>query len=159
MNEHMLDIRFSSALKALLYLAATAEQDPADPPTSSSAQLAEVLATNASLVRKLLVPLVHGGLIESTKGRAGGARLAKPAEDITLAEIYRCTVGDKPLWACRPDSAASCDVTAHTAEFFGRLSADTERAVLDVLGSRTLADSLAEVRTLDTPAASPETAR
>ncbi|MCR3722884.1 MULTISPECIES: RrF2 family transcriptional regulator [Prauserella salsuginis group] len=159
MNEHVLDIRFSSALKALLYLAVTAEQDPADPPTSSSAQLAEVLATNASLVRKLLVPLVHGGLVESTKGRAGGARLAKPAEEITLAEIYRCSIGDKPLWACRPDTAASCEVTANTAEFFSRLSADTEEAVLNVLGSRTLADSLAEVRALDVTAAAPGTAR
>ncbi|GAA1226634.1 Rrf2 family transcriptional regulator [Prauserella halophila] len=153
MNEHVLDIRFSSALKALLYLAATAERDPADPPTSSSAQLADVLATNASLVRKLLVPLVQGGLVESTKGRTGGARLAKPAEEVTLAEIYRCSVGDKPLWACRPDVAASCEVTANTAEFFSRLSADTEQAVLDVLGSRTLADSLAEVRALGETAA------
>ncbi|MBB3050844.1 Rrf2 family transcriptional repressor of oqxAB [Prauserella isguenensis] len=147
MNEHVLDIRFSSALKAMLYLAATAEQDPADPPTSSSAQLADILATNPSLVRKLLVPLVHGGLVESTKGRTGGARLARPAHEITLAEIYRCSVGDKPLWACRPDTA-SCEATANTEEFFSRLNADTEQAVLGVLGGRTLADSLAEVRAL-----------
>ncbi|KID31637.1 RrF2 family transcriptional regulator [Prauserella rugosa] len=160
----MLDIRFSSALKAMLYLAVAAERDAPDPsahqspeqhsPTLSSAQLAEVLGTNPSLVRKLLVPLVRAGLVESTKGRAGGARLAKPASQITLAEIYRCSVGDKPLWACRPDGAASCEVTANTAEFFSRLSADTEDAVLDVLGRRTLADSLAEVRSLgsQTPA-------
>lgn len=148
MKEHMLDIRFSSALKAMLYLAATAEPAPTDPPTSSSAQLAQILETNPSFVRKLLAPLAHDGLVESTKGRAGGARLARPAGEITLAEIYRCSVGDKPLWACRPDGAASCEVTANTAEFFCRLSADTEEAVLGVLGGRTLADGLAEVRAL-----------
>ena len=61
----MLDIRFSSALKAMLFLAAAAEQGS---PTLSSAQLAEGLGTNPSLVRKLLVPLARGGLVVSTKG-------------------------------------------------------------------------------------------
>ncbi|OLT49023.1 Rrf2 family transcriptional regulator [Saccharomonospora sp. CUA-673] len=143
----MLDIRFSSALKAMLYLACAAdESDGTEPATSSSAQLAEVLDTNPSLVRKLLVPLVRAGLVESTKGRAGGARLARPASEITLAEIYRCSVDDKPLWACRPDGDARCDVTGNTAEFFSRLNAEAEDAVLGVLGDRTLADGLAEVR-------------
>lgn len=140
----MLDIRFSSALKAMLFLAVAAEGEES---TLSSAQLADGLHTNPSLVRKLLVPLLHGGLVESSKGRSGGTRLARPASEITLAEIYSCSVGDKPLWACRPDGATpSCEVTANAAEYFTRLIADTEHAVLDVLEGRTLADSVAELR-------------
>ncbi|MEU6646880.1 Rrf2 family transcriptional regulator [Saccharomonospora sp. NPDC046836] len=141
----MLDIRFSSALKALLLLAVAAEDGS---PILSSAQLAEGLNTNPSLVRKLLVPLVRAGLVESAKGRAGGARLARPAQDITLAEIYRCSVGDKPLWACRPEGEHVCLVTAHTGEYFARLTEQAEQAVLGALGDQTLADSLRELRSI-----------
>ena len=146
----MLDIRFSSALKAMLFLAAAAEQGS---PTLSSAQLAEGLGTNPSLVRKLLVPLARGGLVVSTKGRAGGTRLARPAEEITLAEIYRCSMGDKPLWACRPESEHVCLVTANAGEYFAELTAEAERAVLESLGDRTLAGGLAELRRLDAASA------
>lgn len=147
----MLDTRFSSALKAMLLLAVAAEGEE---PTLSSAQLAEGLSTNPSLVRKLLVPLVHNGLAESVKGRAGGTRLARPAGEITLAEIYRCSVGDKPLWACRPDGArASCEVTANSSAYFNRLIADTERAALEVLERETLADSVRAVREIDSRSA------
>ncbi|WP_433871585.1 RrF2 family transcriptional regulator [Saccharopolyspora sp. CA-218241] len=138
----MLDIRFSSALQVMLLLA-TEEQR-----VHSSAQLAEGLNTNPSLVRKLLAPLVRDGLVETTKGRGGGTRLARPAEEITLAEVYRCAVGDKPLWACRPEGEHVCLVTAHTTEFFADLTAEAERAVLDALGSRTLADGVRELHRL-----------
>ncbi|ALE73315.1 MULTISPECIES: Rrf2 family transcriptional regulator [unclassified Pseudonocardia] len=142
----MLDIRFSSALQAMLYLAIAAERDE---PTTSSAQLAEALGTNPSLVRKLLVPLGAGGLIVSTKGRTGGTRLSRPAERITLAEIYRCAVGEKPLWACRPESEHVCLDTGNAARYFAELTAETERAVLESLEHRTLAGAVAEMRRLD----------
>jgi Rrf2 family transcriptional repressor of oqxAB len=141
----VLDVRFSSALKMLLFLAVAAEDGT---PVRSSAQLAEGLNTNPSLVRKLLVPLVCEGLVESVKGRAGGTRLARPAQDITLADVYRSSVGDKPLWACRSEGEQVCLVTAHASEYFARLTARAEQAVLEELGSETLADSLAELRRL-----------
>lgn len=142
----MLDIRFSSALQAMLYLAVAAEGDS---PTTSSAQLAKALGTNPSLVRKLLVPLGARGLIVSTKGRSGGTRLSRPPAEITLAEIYRCAVGEKPLWACRPEGAHVCLVTTNAASYFAELTAEAERAVLESLGYRTLADALREMRRLD----------
>lgn len=142
----MLDIRFSSVLKAMLFLAAA---DELDVPTVSSARLAEALDTNPSLVRKLLAPLGAGGLVVSTRGRSGGARLARPADGITLAEIYRCAVGEKPLWACRPEGDRVCAVTPNSAAYFARLTDEVERAVLDSLGGRTLAGALREMRELD----------
>ncbi|WP_308817542.1 RrF2 family transcriptional regulator [Pseudonocardia alni] len=141
----MLDIRFSSALQAMLYLAAAAEGDS---PTVSSGRLAEALGTNASVVRKLLVPLGVHGLVESSRGRSGGARLARPAGEITLAEIYRCAVGEKPLWACRPESEHVCPVTTNATEYFARLTAEVERAVQASLDGRTLIDALREMREL-----------
>lgn len=142
----MLDIRFSRALKMMLFLAIAGERGTA---ATSSAQLADSLDTNPSLVRKLLVPLVDTGLVVCAKGRAGGARLGRPAEDITLAEIYRCAIGDKPLWACSPSGEHVCLVTANASEYFAELTAEAERAVLASLGDRTLADSVRELRCLD----------
>ncbi|SEG38958.1 transcriptional regulator, BadM/Rrf2 family [Saccharopolyspora kobensis] len=142
----MLDIRFSRALTMMLFLAVAGERGTE---ALSSAQLAETLDTNPSLVRKLLVPLVDAGLVVCAKGRAGGARLGRPAEEITLAEIYRCAIGDKPLWACSPGGAHVCLVTANASEYFAALTAEAERAVLASLGDRTLADSVRELRRLD----------
>ncbi|WP_226352574.1 MULTISPECIES: Rrf2 family transcriptional regulator [unclassified Pseudonocardia] len=143
----MLDIRFSRALQAMLYLAAAAEGDGS---TVSSGRLAEALGTNPSLVRRLLVPLGAAGLVESTRGRSGGARLARPAGEITLAEIHRCAVGEKPLWACSPETEHVCPVTPHAAAYFAGLTADVEQAVQASLEGRTLADALREMRGLDT---------
>jgi Rrf2 family transcriptional repressor of oqxAB len=138
----MLDIRFSSALRILLFLAFAAGEGPG---VLSSAQLAEALDTSPSLVRRMLIPLVRAGLVESTRGRTGGTRLARPAGDITLAEIYRCSIGDKPLWACRPETGQTCLPPANTAQYFNGLTARAEDAVLSALGEETLADSLAAV--------------
>ncbi|PRW65379.1 RrF2 family transcriptional regulator [Actinopolyspora mortivallis] len=142
----MLDIRFSSSLTAMLILAVAEEEGN---PTLSSAQLAERMDTNASLVRKLLIPLTRAELVVCTKGRAGGARLARPAEEITLAEIYRCSAGDKPLWNCRSGDEHDCRIAANTQAYFAELTAEAERAVLDALGDRTLADGVRELRRFD----------
>ncbi|MBI0293865.1 Rrf2 family transcriptional regulator [Streptomyces sp. PRKS01-29] len=143
----MLDIRFSRALQVMLFLAMAAENG-AGP--LSSAELAQKLSANPSLIRKLLVPLTDEGLVVCVKGRTGGARLGRPADRVTLAEIYRCAVGDKPLFAPSPGVDPVCPVTAHGGEYFAALTAEAEEAVLASLGDRTLADSVRELRGLCT---------
>ena len=142
----MLDVRFSSALKAMLLLGHAEEEGS---PVLTSTQLARSLNTNPSLVRKLMVPLVRDALVASVKGRGGGVRLGRPADQITLGEIYRSSIGDKPLWAPRPEGPRECLVTNHSAEYFARLTDETEAAVLCALAGRTLADSLDELRAID----------
>ena len=142
----MLDVRFSRSLKVMLLLGHAKEEGS---PVLSSAQLARSLDTNPSLVRKLMVPLVQDGLVASVKGRSGGVRLGRPADQITLEEIYHSSIGDKPLWAPRPEGPRECLVTNHSAEYFVRLTDETETAVLGTLAGRTLADSLDELRAID----------
>jgi Rrf2 family transcriptional repressor of oqxAB len=148
----MLDVRFSSALKAMLLLGHGEEEGS---PVLSSTQLARSLDTNPSLVRKLMVPLVQDGLVASIKGRSGGVRLGRPADRITLGEIYRSAIGDKPLWAPRAEGPRECLVTNNSVEYFGRLTAEIEVAVLGARAGRTLADSLDELRAIDRAAAEP----
>jgi Rrf2 family transcriptional regulator, repressor of oqxAB len=142
----MLDVRFSRSLKVMLLLGHAEEEGR---PVLSSAQLARSLDTNPSLVRKMMVPLVQNGLVASIKGRNGGVRLGRPSDQITLGQIYHSSVGDKPLWAPRPDGPRECLVTNHSAEYFVRLTDETEAAVLGTLAGRTLADSLDELRAID----------
>jgi len=152
----MLDVRFSSALKAMLLLGHAEEEDS---PVLNSTQLARSLNTNPSLVRTLMVSLVQDGLVASIKGRGGGVRLGRPAGQITLGEIYRSSIGDKPLWAPRPEGPRECLVTNHSAEYFARLTDETEAAVLGALAGRTLADSLDELRAIDRAGGAPASER
>lgn len=151
----MLDVRFSSALKAMLLLGHAEEEGS---PVLSSTQLARSLDTNPSLVRKLMVGLVQDGLVASIKGRSGGVRLGRPSDQITLEEIYRSSIGDKPLWAPRAEGPRECLVTNHSAEYFARLTDETEAAVLCALAGRTLADSLDELRAIEQAEGAPTSA-
>src|ERR1700733_11103300 len=151
----MLDVRFSSALKAMLLLGHAEEESS---PVLTSTQLARSLNTNPSLVRKLMVPLVRDALVASVKGRGGGVRLGRPADQITLGEIYRSSIGDKPLWAPRAEGPRECLVTNHSAQYFARLTDETEAAVLCALEGRTLADRLDELRAIDQAGAAPASA-
>ena len=148
----MLDVRFSSALKAMLLLGHAEEEGS---PILSSTQLARSLDMNPSLVRKLMVPLVQNGLVASIQGRSGGVRLGRSADQITLDEIYRSSIGDKPLWTPRTEGPRECLVTNHSAEYFVRLTAETEAAVLDALAGRTLADGLDELRAIERAGGAP----
>ena len=49
---------------------------------------------------KLVPPLVRAELLSSTRGRGGGISLARPAADITLADIIRVTEGNAALQEC-----------------------------------------------------------
>ncbi|SPH22444.1 Putative HTH-type transcriptional regulator YwnA [Ascidiaceihabitans donghaensis] len=54
----------------------------------TSASIAEHSGTNAVVVRRVLGTLKDAGLLSSEKGHAGGWRLARKPEDISLADVY-----------------------------------------------------------------------
>ena len=142
----MIDLRFPTALQMLLLLTVA---EKSGTPNVSSAQMAQGLGVQASLVRKLIGPLGQSGLVVSARGKSGGVRLVRPASEITLQEIYRAVVQDKKIWEARWGGPRSCLVSTHTAPFFEALTGDAEQAVMNVLGGRTLAQSLAELEILD----------
>jgi Rrf2 family transcriptional repressor of oqxAB len=142
----MIDVRFPTALQMMLSLAlAQAEGDE----RLSSARLAEGVGSNPAVVRRLLAPLMQAGLVRSTMGRDGGVSLSVDAAAITLAEIYKATLGDKRLWTGRSDIPHRCLVSCNVEQFFGNLADEVDESVVRLLGERTLADTLQELRTLD----------
>lgn len=77
------NLRFSTGIEALALMATEPEK------YHTSQALANVLATNSVVVRRLLSALSHAGLVTSVKGPAGGSRLARSAKQISLRDIYR----------------------------------------------------------------------
>ncbi|HBH6921148.1 TPA: RrF2 family transcriptional regulator [Serratia marcescens] len=133
----MLDFRFPTALQMVLSVAVAEKQGM----RSTSATLAAALEANPSFIRKLMVPRI----IVSTLGRNGSIHLGRPAEEITLRDIYLAVIDDKRIWASRPEVPARCLVSANACWYFKSVVNEAEQASLAVLARHTVADSLAEL--------------
>ena len=109
----------------------------------TSADIAEHAGTNPVVVRRVLGRLKDAGLLTSEKGHAGGWRLARAPEGITLADVYLAldeslvastNVADAP--SCSVEHALHRKVADVLDEvennFIRRLS---EMAILDVCGN------------------------
>ena len=73
----------SYALQAVAYL--TQQKDLTDPVASK--EIAKVRKIPERFLLKVLKPLVEKGLLTSVKGPGGGYKLAKPAAEISMADI------------------------------------------------------------------------
>jgi len=142
----VIDVRFPTALQIMLSLALAEQQSV---PHLSSSQLAESLGANPSFVRKLLVPLVQSKLLRSQMGKAGGVRLARPAAEITLRDIYRAVVADTKIWAPRTGIPHRCLVSSNVQGYFEELIDDAQESILTMLGQRTLLQALTELERRD----------
>ncbi len=84
--------RVDYAVRALVELAARegAEGSPVAVPAD---QLAAAQELPVGFLRGILADLRRAGLISSQQGTAGGFRLARPADRISLAEVIRAVEG------------------------------------------------------------------
>src|ERR1700733_15984550 len=105
----MIDLRFSTALQMLLSVA-LADRDGF---RCTSRTLAEGLGTNASFIRKLLIPLTREGMIVTASGKGGGLHLGRAADQITLRDLYLAVTENKKILVAREDVAARCRVSAN----------------------------------------------
>jgi Rrf2 family protein len=83
------------ALHCLLWLAPSRETP------ASSRDLAELTGVSPALVAKLLPKLEKAGVLEAQGGIAGGYRLARPADQITVLDIVDAVDGGKRLFDCK----------------------------------------------------------
>jgi len=88
-------------------------------------------------VGKILKDLAHAGLVTSRRGQGGGYRLARPATEISLAEVVDALDGPVDLTCCS-EATESCALTMDcpVREPFEEVS----RVVHDALAARTIAD-------------------
>ncbi|TDJ66854.1 MAG: Rrf2 family transcriptional regulator [Planctomycetota bacterium] len=65
------------------------------------------------LLAEVLKDLLGAGMLESQRGAAGGYRLARPAEQITLGEVVAALEGEPALTSCQVPGAelsGECEV-------------------------------------------------
>ncbi|MBZ9792264.1 Rrf2 family transcriptional regulator [Rhizobium sp. 3T7] len=141
----MIDTRFSTALQIVISVAVNDEANL----RTTSQSLAQGLDTSASFVRKLLLPLNEGGILATAQGGKGGIRLARPRDQILLSQIYAAVTGDKKIWATRHDIPHEGLVGENIGDLSEFLCDRAEQAVVDMLGSVTIEDSVAELRRLE----------
>jgi Rrf2 family protein len=73
---------FRVAVQSLVLLAAHGDEP------CSSAAMADDLDAHAVFLRRVLATLVRADLVAAREGRDGGYRLARPADQITLADVF-----------------------------------------------------------------------
>ena len=77
----------------------------------SSTRLATSIQTNPGLVRRILIRLTAVGLVETRAGALGGARLSKPAQTMTLGDVYEAVVDEPVLKVSGRARFAACPVS------------------------------------------------
>jgi Rrf2 family protein len=87
-------------LRALQYLATQYGNDPV-----SNRELAERNNIPSRFLEQILNTLKHGHIVHSHKGPRGGYSLARPPDQITLAEIVRLLDGPLAPIACASETA------------------------------------------------------
>ncbi|WP_292895364.1 MULTISPECIES: iron-responsive transcriptional regulator RirA [unclassified Nitratireductor] len=90
------------AIRILMYCAANEGR------LSRISDIAEAYSLSDLFLFKILQPLVEHGFVETVRGRHGGVRLAKPAEEITLFDVVRVTEDNFAMAECFENDDADC---------------------------------------------------
>ncbi|GGF95794.1 RrF2 family transcriptional regulator [Paenibacillus abyssi] len=108
--------------------------------TCSSSEIAGLLHSEATLLRRVLAKLAKENLLETREGREGGYRLKKPADEITLADVYcALQVGD-PLCNGMIDTTGFHPFGQEMKAAFADITSEIDQQIVSVLERYTIAD-------------------
>lgn len=126
--------RFSDSIHLLVFVHIFQGQLPL-----TSENIAASIETSPVMVRRLMVDLRKGGLLETRHG-AADPRISRPLEQISLLDVYLTIEKDKPLFEINHKTNLACPVGGNIqptlAEFYGQ----AETAAKAKLNEITLAD-------------------
>ena len=95
----------------------------------SSASIAESVHTNPGFVRQLMLKLKKAGLMTSVAGHARPS-LSKPADQITLLDVYKAVEGEKPLLHLdthtNPDCGVGINIQLSLQGFYNEIQKNAE---------------------------------
>ena len=137
------------AMRVLLYLGTRSGQ------MCSIGEIAKAYGISQNHLMKVVSELAREGYVNSTRGKAGGIRLARPPEDINVGEVVRRMEDDFSLVDCAnciiaPACGLNCALREAVAAFLGVLDRYT---LADFLASR---QQLSALLMLDTIPIEPE---
>jgi Rrf2 family protein len=120
------------AIRAALELAVAPEGRPV-----KGERIAQAQSIPLKFLESILLELRHQGLVQSQRGAEGGYWLARPADEITLAEVIRAVEGPLAnVRGSRPESVEYSGAAERLQDVWIAVRASL-RSVLDVV---TLAD-------------------
>ena len=134
------DRSFSTAIHLLIALAFNDER------LVSSEELARGLCTNPGLVRRVLSKLSQAGLIETTKGKLGGSRLARRAKDISLDDVYLAVAEGHLFGVFDKEPFEPCPVSRTMNGILCDLYGELETSLLEKMTAITLDSLLKKVK-------------
>ena len=120
---------------AVFAVASIAESTTEEP--RQGRELAEVLGVPADSLLKVLQQLVRSGILVSSRGRAGGFRLARPSEEITLLDVVEAVDGEL---VGELTSAEDIRGMARTKAIVESAFGETVQSVRGLLGKTTIKD-------------------
>jgi Rrf2 family protein len=132
--------RFAVAVHILTALA-----ENAGAPVRSE-QIAESASTNPVVIRSLLSRLAAAGLTTAQLGPKGGALLRRPAEEISLLDVYRAVEQPELFAMHRSQPDRSCHVGRNIQPVLRAATAKAEQALQAELGRTSIAEIAARVR-------------
>ncbi|ABD55173.1 RrF2 family transcriptional regulator [Jannaschia sp. CCS1] len=125
--------RLSLALHTLGHMAGAPDK------LRTSADIADHAGTNPVVVRRVLGRLREAGLLISEKGHAGGWRLARAPQSITLADVY-LALDESLVASVESDDVPSCSVEHALHRRVSSVMKDIEQSLIERLGETTISE-------------------
>ncbi|EEE36482.1 transcriptional regulator, BadM/Rrf2 family [Rhodobacteraceae bacterium KLH11] len=127
--------RLSLALHTLSHMAGEPDR------VRTSSDIADHAGTNPVVVRRVLGKLREAGLLTSEKGHAGGWRLARPPQNISLADVY-LALDERLVASDEISEAPACSVEHALQKRVSGVLEEIEQSLVQKLGET----SISEVR-------------
>ena len=105
-----------------------------------SSYLAGSVNTHAVFLRRVLKRLVDANLIETREGQGGGYRLARPADTITLADVYRALQLEPAIAPSPADPNPLCPTGSGIRASLAPVTDSVEEAIATTLQNYTIAE-------------------
>ncbi|MEJ2883019.1 Rrf2 family transcriptional regulator [Pedobacter sp. GR22-6] len=125
--------RFAISLHILVLL------EKANEELISSDYLAGSININPVLVRKELINLRKHGFVGTKEGKNGGSYLAKPADRISLADVYLAVRQETLLGIAKNTPNPNCPVGREINTHLNELYESTEQVLVRSLSGKSLA--------------------
>lgn len=132
--------RFAVAVHVLTLLAWAGDEP------LKSGYVARSVNTNPVVIRRILCALARAGMVVSQTGAAGGTRLARRPDQITLRQVYRAVEPREIFMLHRQRPDPRCPVGMNIEGSLGEVLSAVDAAVDKVLGRLTVESVLQSVK-------------